>query len=56
MFGLSVALESAAVQCSIQKDMVLQMRKELQETRKFVEVRLLSRPCSQSDSLYIAFS
>ena len=40
--GLSEALESAAVQSSMQWDTVQRMKKELRETHEFVEVRLLS--------------
>lgn len=39
--GLSEGLETAAVQCSMQRDTVQHMRKQLQEIQQFIEVNLL---------------
>ena len=38
--GLSEGLESAAVQCSLERDTVQQMKKQLREIQDFVGVRL----------------
>ena len=38
--GLSEGLESAAVQCSLQRDTVQQMKKQLRNIQDFVGVRL----------------